>query len=677
MAQLALLVILTLSDLGPAHAAGEAAGAPAPRLPLSEVVLYTSGVGYFQHDGAVNGRGEVELRFRADQVNDLLKSLVTQDFDGGQVGVMTYDSRDPITKTLKSFAIDLTSNLGLGQLLERARGEQVQVSAPTPIRGVIVGVEKKRERAGEKDAVEVEYLNLLTDTGLRAVPLPAVQEVQLSSPRLDAELRQALQVLASGHDTQKKTVRLNFEGQGQRRVRVAYVTEAPVWKTSYRLALADGKPPFLQGWAIVENTTDDDWEKVKLSLISGRPISFTMDLYEPLYVKRPRAVLEQYESIRPQEYEQAAGAGAMARSKLEEMEDAMPMTKSARPAPAARPSLPPSRREAAFDTGVTAAARGQEAGELFEYEIQTPVTLPRHKSAMLPLVNAAVEGGKVSIYNERVHAKHPLNGVRLKNSTGQHLLQGPITVFDGGTYAGDAQLGNVTAGQERLLSYAVDLRTEVEPQQPAEQEVLVSAAVKKGALIVTRKHVSEKSYLVTNRDQKPKAVLIEHALRQDWKLVEPAAAELTREAYRFAVTPEAGKSARLRVKEERPLQQTVALTDAGPNVIAVYMQAREVSPGVKEALGRVVALRGRVDQAAAKRSDTEKRIDEITREQGRVRDNIGRVPQNSELHARYLKKLGEQETEIESLRKTLVDLRADERSRRQELEDYLLKLDVE
>jgi len=274
-------------------------------LPLTEVVLYSSGVGYFQRDGSIEGRGDVELRFKVDNINDLLKSMIVQDFDGGQVTTVTYDSRDPITKTLKSFAVDLTTHPGLGQLLEQIRGERIEVAAPNPVRGVIVGVEKKREKVGDKETAEVEHLTLFTTEGLRSIPLNQVQRIQIGNERLKAELQQALEVLASSHDLQKKAVKLEFDGQGRRRVRVGYIVETPVWKTSYRLALSETKRPFLQGWAIVENTTDEDWANVRLSLISGRPISFRMDLYEPLYTKRPLVVSELHESLRPQVYGQA------------------------------------------------------------------------------------------------------------------------------------------------------------------------------------------------------------------------------------------------------------------------------------------------------------------------------------------------------------------------------------
>jgi hypothetical protein len=655
--------------------AGTVAGASSQQtLPLSEVVLYTSGVGYFQRNGSVDGRGYVELKFKEDRINDLLKSLVVQDLDGGQVSAVTYDSRDPITKTLKTFSVDLTTDLSLGALLGRIRGEQIEVATPSLLRGVILGVEKKQEKAGDKDVVDVEYVNLVTADGLRSLPLAQIQRVQILNEQLKTELRQALDVLASSHDTQKKTVRLEFDGQGRRRVRVAYIDEAPIWKTSYRLALSDTKRSFLQGWAIVENTSDDDWENVRLSLISGRPISFTMDLYTPLYVKRPVVVSELYESLRPQVYDQAMG-GVQEKSRAEALPPRA-MTAPAAPAPSVvmRAAAP----EVQLQQGVTSAAQAAGAGELFQYVIKAPLTLARLKSAMIPIVNEEVEGVKLSIYNQRVDARHPLNGFRLKNSTALHLLQGPITVFDGGIYAGDARIGDLPPGQERLISYALDLKTEVEPLASPGQEDLVAAALSKGTLIVTRKAVEEKTYNLVNRDEKRKTVIIEHPFRSDWKLVEPAeVAERTRDLYRFTVPIDAGGKAQVRVREERQTRQIVRLSDSKPDVITFYLEAKQVSPKVKDALKRVIGLRDRLDLTTTKRAGLEQRIKEITEEQGRIRENMARLAQNSELYGRYTAKLNQQETEIESLRTEIQTQRSAEEKQRQELNDYLLSLEIE
>ncbi len=676
-----LLVSVSLVALaeGPTGDAG-AKAAPQALLPLSEVVLYSSGVGYFQRDGSIDGNGDVGLRFKVDNINDLLKSMIVQDFDGGRVSAVTYDSRDTVTKTLKSFAVDLTTSPGLGQLLEQIRGERIEVAAPNPVHGVIVGVEKKREKVGERDIVEVEYLNLLTTDGLRSLPLNQVQRIQIGSEQLYAELRQALEVLASSHDMQKKTVKLEFDGKGRRRVRVAYIVETPVWKTSYRLALSETKQPFLQGWAIVENTTDEDWENVKLSLISGRPISFKMDLYEPLYVKRPVVVSELYESLRPQVYEQAMEEAPEKPREIEALGalGASPRLLAKRAMPSPVPAAPSRLADVELREGVTSAALPKEAGELFQYAISTPISLARQKSALLPIVSEEVDGEKLSIYNERVHAKHPLNGFRLKNSTGLHLSQGPITVFDGGIYAGDARIEDLPPGQERLIGYALDLKTEVVAQAPPGKEEVVAASLRKGALLVTRKSIDERTYQVTNRDQKQKVVLIEHPVRPDWRLIEPGEPpERARDVYRFKVPVAAGSGARLRVREEKQIQQTVRLQDSGSETIGYYVQAKQVSPKVKEALQRVIGLRDRLDQTAAHRGRLEQQVKEIGQEQGRIRENMARLAQNSELYARYVSKLGQQETDIEKLRKEIDTLKATEDKQKRELNDYLLGLDLD
>jgi hypothetical protein len=653
-------------------------------LPVSKVVLYSSGVGYFQRDGYVNGHAEIALRFKVNDVRDLLKSMVVQDLDGGHVAMVTYDSRDPLTKMLKSFAVDLTTNPGLGAILQQVRGESVEVATPGVVRGVILGVEKKRERVGDRETVQIEYLNLLTDDGLRSLPLGQIHRLSFINQRLDAELRQALHVLATSHDTRKRTVRLVFDGDGRRRVRVAYVVEMPVWKTSYRLVLSATSRPFLQGWAIVENTTDEDWQRIRLSLVSGRPISFIMDLYEPLYVERPVVVPELYTSLRPRLYDQALEVPTERRKRafksMEGRREGAFSPSAPPPALAAEAAPSPTRKRdaLALQQGVISAAQGTELGELFEYAISTPVSLARQQSAMLPIINQAVDGSKVSIYNESVHAKYPMSGFRLRNSTALYLMQGPITVFEGGSYAGDARLADLAPNQDQLLSYGVDLKVEVEPVSLAEQQELVSVSLRKGTLLATRKVVAEKTYTVRNRDQEQKVVLIEHPFRPGWRLTVPDQfLERTREVYRFALVVEAGKTAQLRVREEKLRRQTVRLVDAGPDLIDHYVQAERISPEVEQALRQVVVLRSRLDQTKGHLHRLEQRLQAITQEQSRMRKNMAQLARNSALYNRYVRKLDRQETEIETLSQEIERLRIAADQQKRELQDYLLGLDIQ
>jgi hypothetical protein len=685
-----LLAVLAL--LVTAVESAEPEGGPVVRemaaLPLSAVILYTSGVGYFQRDGQVEGNARLDLRFKTDDINDLLKSLVVQDFDGGQVATVTYDSRDPIAKTLKSFGIDLTTNPGLGGLLGQIRGERVEVATPTRVTGTVLGVETKKKPADENKVVEVEYLNLMTEEGLRSLPLDQVQRVKLLNERLDAELRQALEVLAAGHDTQKKTVSFRFEGPGKRRVSVAYIAATPVWKTSYRLVLGEKEKPFLQGWAIVENTTDDDWDDVRLSLISGRPISFAMDLYQPLYVPRPLVEPELYASLRPQVYAQEmedaqkfagadeAGAGPAERQFARGRMMAPMAAAPPAPAPIAEPDL--RNREIDLKQGVASAAQGLQAGGLFQYAIKAPVSLARQKSAMLPILSQGVEGEKVSIYNESVNPKHPLNGFRLKNTTPLFLMQGPITVFDDDAYAGDARIEDLAPGQDRLISYALDLKVEVEPQSQGGQQELVAVKLRRGTLIATRKNVAAKLYIVRNRDRTAKDVLVEHPLRDGWNLVEPSEpAERTREVYRFDARVEPDKTTRLLVREEEQTEEAVALTNLEPDRITLFLRSRIVGDRVKEALQKVVQLRDRLARTQADRARLQQRIAEVGQEQSRIRENLGKLAQNSDLSNRYIKKLDQQETELDDLRPRIEKLKDVEAAQQRELNDYLLGLDID
>ena len=322
--------------------------------------------------------------------------------------------------------------------------------------------------------------------GMRSVKLADVQRVRFLNPIMDNEVRKALETLTLSHDTQKKAVSLNFVGEGKRNVRVGYVIENPIWKTSYRLVLGKAKEdkPFLQGWAVVENATDEDWKDVRMALVSGRPICFQMDLYTPLYVPRPTVVPELFASLRPVTYNDdlnetqrrsrgrgrrrwlrdgrrgraagsETGAGASAGHAGSDAKGSQFRSASSEATLAERMKL--------GDAGVSTMATATKLGDFFQYALDKPVSLPRQKSALLPIVNKDVEGTRVSIYNERTQAKFPLLGLKFKNTSGLHLSQGPITVFEGSNYAGDSRILDVEPNEERLLSYAVDLGMEVNP----------------------------------------------------------------------------------------------------------------------------------------------------------------------------------------------------------------------
>ena len=683
---------------------GRAADAPLP-LPLESVVLFTSGVGYFQHAGEVTGDATVEMQFAADDVNDLLKSMVVLDRDGGAATV-TYASRDPVTKTLGTFAVNLTDNPSLGDLLGRLRGQKVELDAASPVAGTIVGVEKRRLEAGKDQTVEKQFLTLLTSEGLRTLALDAVTRIKLVDARLQGELEKALAVLALATDNEKKGVAIAFTGKGPRNVVVGYVQESPIWKTSYRLVLdgdAAATKARLQGWAIVENTTDADWRNVRMALVSGRPISFVMDLYQPLYVPRPFVEPELYASLRPQVYGQTmsdadkqlaqadrrlderGARGGLARREQAEGRPAAPAAMAADGAIAidAFSAQGGGAARGSAIAGIAAmqtAAAGSDLGELFRYEIEKPVTLEPQRSAMLPIVAAEVEAERVAIYDERVLARHPLSGLRLKNTTGLHLMQGPLTVYDqagGGSYSGDARIEDMAPGTERLVSYAVDLDVEVAARGEGRAEEIVNVRLVKGTLFAARKLARAKVFEVKNSGKNAVKVLLEHPLEGGWTLVAPEKPEeKTRDRYRFAVVAEPGQPVTLEVAEEMPIEETQVLTNLDDSAILFYSRAKATSPAVREALAEVVRRKREIEQLVRDKGVREQEIATIDQEQARIRGNMGALDRTSDLFNQYVRKFADQEKRIEILRGEIAGLVATEQEARKGLDDYLLALDV-
>ena len=684
----------------PADDAAQSGSAP---LPIRRVVIFTSGVGYFERFGHVQDDATVELHFRTEQINDLLKSMVVQDLGGGHVAGVDYQSREPVEHALKKFPIDLSENPTLARLLSQVRGHRVEVHIPNPVQGVVVSLEQRKRKLEDGTELTEDVLNLLTEQGLRSVVLQQVSRIRLLDARLDAELRKALMVLAGGTDTRRKTVRIRLQGQGRRPVRVGYVQEMPLWKTSYRLVLKDKNKALLQGWAIVENTTEEDWQQVELVLVSGRPVSFQMDLYQPLFVPRPVVRPQLYASLVPQQYEGALVAADKAKAEALEEADRPAfnrmLEKQRRGEYAARrqgrapaggfggvPNTPPGQdaradRKAANGWSIALAqqmlARGEEAGELFQYRIATPVTLSRQRSAMLPIVQHELDVQRVSIYGSG-HPKHPMLGLRFKNTSDAFLMQGPITVFEQASYAGDARLGDTPQGASRLVSYALDLKVEVAPRDPKTVQTLVSGRLVKGVLFLTHRHRREKKYEIKNSDQETRHVLVEYPIDPAWKLVEPEKVEeKTRSVYRLGVDVPAGKTAALHVAEERTVSQQVVLTNLDVPSIRFYLRAQELDGRIKKVLEEVVRRKQQIEQLVRQRQLAEATIRAIGQDQERIRRNMAALDRTTDLYKRYVEKFTRQESQIETLREQIHKLQQQEAKARKELDDYLLGIRIE
>jgi len=693
-------------------------------LPIRRITLYRSGVGSFDRRGMVQGNANIQLRFTTDQINDILKSMVVLDMSKGKgtIDGISYGSKEPLAKRLASFGVNIADNPSAGEILQRLRGTQVKLSMTEgDVTGTVMNVETRPtvyQGSGDKGTVvhNLPWINLLTSKGVRSYNLATSNGFEILDPALAAELNKALEALAEYRADRTKTVDIKLSGEGARNIVVAYVQEMPVWKTSYRLVLPDAKPGeekatkadgkskpsdsfTIQGWAIVENTTDEDWNDVTLSLVSGRPVSFTMDLYEPLFLTRPDVPVPTIPGVFPRTYaggvERPTEAGAEMQRSMR-MAPGSPrgtaggrdlsMAKSGAP-PAASPmadaSLSAYRVEgiSAEDMagyGAASQARAVEAGEVFQFELENPVTVERQRSAMLPILSSGIEGRRVSIYSYGEAGEHPMRGLELTNSTNLQLMPGPISVFDGGTYAGDAQIGHVPAGDKRLVAYAVDL--DVAAQRTDNyMETVQKVRWVKGLLEMTTLRQQKVSYAFNNKDQKrARTVIIEQAKMEGWDLADTIKpSESTNLLYRFELDLDAGKEGKVAITQQRTDGQMVMFANISGNQMIEYSKNGKVSKAVMDAFRDAQRRQGLIQQTQAEIARVEESRRLIDADQARIRQNMDRLDRTTELYKKYLATLTEQEGKLEQSAAQLTELRERMGQQERDLADYLAGLNLD
>lgn len=686
-------------------------------LPITRITLYRSGVASMQRRGMVDGDAKVQLRFTTDQVNDILKSMVVLDLSKGQgqIDGISYGSREPLAKRLSSFGIDLSDQPSMAALLIRLRGASVRASIDTDtITGTILGGEMRQEVVGDaQQPVSVPYINLVTDSGIRSINLNKVRNIEILDKDLAAELAKALQALAEHRADRTKTVDVNLSGEGAREVIIAYVQEAPVWKASYRLVLPDAPKPVanapkeakvtpetatMQGWAIVENTTDEDWQNVRLSLVSGRPVSFTMDLYEPLFMPRPSVPVPTIPGVLSRAYEGGEGAAKA-------MADAGPTGGSrggryesraaARPAPASVAGAPQNSLEisaavarddfaAGFSGddmasyGAAAQARAQSIGEVFQYELERPVTIGRQRSAMLPILSSPVESRRVSIFSVNDGSTNPMRGVEITNTSDNQLMPGPISVYDAGSYAGDAQIGHVPAGDTRLLAYAVDLDVTATTKDEAREQFRTLKFVN-GVCYMTFEYELTSNYAFVNKDKaRARTIIVETPKYDGYELIEPAKpTDVTPSAQRFEITAESGGKAELKIVRRMTSQRTIAVTNLDTDALLAYSRSGKVSKAVMDAFAQVQQRRDVIVRLERDIAGLEQRVGDIDRDQNRIRSNMSSLDRQSELYRRYMGQLTVQEEQLDTIRVDLDTKRAAMRAAREDLDQFISHLSVE
>jgi chaperonin cofactor prefoldin len=644
-------------------------------LPVREVVLYKHGVGFFERAGKLGAGESARLDFNASEMNDVLKSLTVSERGGGKITGLRYDAQDTLSHRLAEFPFQISG--GMPGLLDQLKGARVELKfGNETVAGTIVTA--RTIPASDKQP-EHDQLNLMMDTGeFRTVDLNAATSIRFTDPKLQQQFKDYLAAMSDSRNKDKRSVYIDSTDAKERDVVASYMVPSPVWKSSYRLIFGD-KAPTLEGWAIVDNTTGEDWTKVSLSLVSGRPISFISQLYAPKYVMRPEAELADDVAARPVVHsgafeEQKAGAvggvGGRLRANLADTADKKMLNyPMAAPPPAPAMAI---RAEVAPST-VAAAATGQELGDLFEYRIAQPVTIRKNESAMLPFLQQPIEGRKLLIYSDHV-SQHPTNAAELTNSTGNTLDGGPITVYDAGAYGGEALMETLKAGEKRLISYAVDLGTRITEAFGGKQALVREVHANRG--ILTTKYSAEetRTYTIRNVDKKAKTLIIEHPLRPNYTLLNQKPKEKTATNYRFEVALAPDSTQEFVVNEERVYDQSIMVTNISPDILVSYVQNKTLGDTARRQLDRIVAQKRQIAENDRAAQDTDAEIRSVTQDEDRIRQNIGslnNVSGQQQLVQNYARQLDAHEQQLAQLRDKQADLQKKKAALQAELDKLI------
>ncbi len=656
----------------------------AEELPVREVALFRSGVGYFLRQGAVQDDATIELSFKADEINDILKSMVLLDLDGGQIDSVGYASNEPLERRLAGFGLDLSGMPSVAELLFQLRGAPVSLQLiDRTVEGTVFGVEERQVPVEDGVPLLERFVTVVGAEGMQTVPISKISRFTILDQKLQAELEKALVALAESRDPDKKRVTIRLSGEGRRQVMAGYVAEMPVWKMSYRLMLDDTGAARLQGWAIVENTTDSDWEDVDLSLVSGQPVSFVMDLYEPLFIERPEVAVDVVALADAPVYEADLGRN-MLRFKGAEDREGVALermrgagSRSLAMMPSADAAAGQSIQLGAALAGVAAAATGSVEGEQFFFQLNRPITLARRQSAMVPVLNEKLPIDRVSIFNASHLPNHPMRGVRLENASGMALMPGPVTVFDGNLYGGDARLPRVAEDGEQVLSFAIDLDVDVKVDYKSSRSGRTLKIVK-GVFTEIEKVRQRTIYTANNKDVLSREVVIEHPKDGNWKLVSPQEPDAsTPNYYRFTVPLDEKSSDELEIVQEREVWSRTMLGNIGVPQLEALIIDGDVGPKVRQALELIVVRQQEITGLERQIEEARQQLSEIEQDQRRIRENIGKVDRDSELYTRYMKKLNDQETRIEELQERGKQLSETLATQRALLVEHLNNLDIE
>ncbi|MFH1227106.1 MAG: hypothetical protein V1701_04270 [Planctomycetota bacterium] len=639
--------------------------------PVTKIVFYKHGLGYFERIGKIKDDATVTLQFKTSQMPDLLTSLFAIDYGKDcKITSIGYDSKDPIDKQLENILIRVPEGAALTQFLTQLKGVKVEIKIGSEnIRGNVLGIEPVTQKVDNNVLSSWKLVILAEDGCIKPFNLLDVSSLKILDELLQKDLQRILDIYLSAKYTDRKTVKIQTAGKGERNIKMGYLIEMPIWKTSYRLILGDDKP-YLQGWAIVENPTDEDWDNVQVSFVAGNPISFMLDLYTSYYPPRSSIDLKNLIPL-------ASGLVDL-EEKSEEVYDSIGVgggyggraggrMRKASPADSKLiQAAPPSQSFSELLAGsINSIATGTPLGDLFAYEGKTPVSIGRRKAAMVPIITENVESAKTLYYRDTISPRI-MNAVYLTNATKLTLEPGPINIFEGPTSVGEGLVRqSLHPGMKDMIPYAIESGCMIETGRSDEAKQAHKAGIVNGVMTLKRYDVYANTYRCANKTMKNFTLYLDQPRWVDAVLMEPAKYEEEVPGYyRFKFDLPAGKMTEIKIVQRKEISSSVSVEALAnkPEDIKFYLKEPYLTKTMKDFLGALQKLMDDVTEQQRIVNDAKQEMEKLVRDQERFRKNMEILnvnnPKESESRTKYLERLQDVETRMETLEQVIKEANA-------------------
>lgn len=617
--------------------------------------LSSGGLAQVERQVHVKDQSKVRLPVPLDQVDDVLKSLVVRD-PGGHATSIVLDGEAPVHEAFARLPFGPDALASPASLAAALPGMRIRASSGgRTVQGRVLGVEPAQDEKSGGALLSV----MTRDDQVQVLRLGSDTVLEIMDEALQRRIQDALRAGGQRQADTMRTMDIGLSGQGARDVSFTYVVAAPVWKSAYRLSTGQDGQARLQAWAVLENASGQDWDAVKVTLVSGAPVTLSQKLYQRYWHDRPELPV----AVGAAELPQADTSAMMEMAAEPAMKRAAPARVAVLAADAPAPAPAPQSRQ-------QASAVAREGQVNVRYELPERVTVSAGQTASVPFIDTTLQAEQVVVFQPERGGLHPVAAVWLKNTTQGSLPPGILTVYDDQAgHVGDAQLTSIPVGESRFLYFAEDGKVEVRSEHHP-QERLSELSISQGVLRAQRLLRSETVYTVKGAADAARTVVIEHPRRQGWKLESDALAGETATHYRLRVTVPAAGAAGVRAVMTRQEPQTVALLKADDQTLAAW-SASAADERTRRDLRRLADLRRALADAERQERDIDEKLSDAAENQSRIRDNLAAVPGDSALGKRYLTMLEKEEDGIDILREQKAAAQKETAKRLKALENAL------